>query len=49
MNHLTLKALLADPTAWTLVDAPSRAVATAAPAAEIGIGMVAPAWAAEVA
>lgn len=49
MNHLTLKALLADPTAWELVEAPSRSAA--APAAEIGIGigMVAPAWAAEVA
>ena len=46
MNHLTLKALLADQTAWTLVDAPSRA---ASPAAELGLGMVAPAWAAEVA
>ena len=47
MNHLTLKALLSDQTAWTLVDAPSRA--SAAPAAELGVGMVAPAWAAEVA
>jgi UDP-3-O-[3-hydroxymyristoyl] N-acetylglucosamine deacetylase len=46
MNHLTLKALFADPTAWTLVDAPSR---TATPAAEIGAGMAVPAWAAEVA
>jgi UDP-3-O-[3-hydroxymyristoyl] N-acetylglucosamine deacetylase len=50
MNHLTLKALLSDPTAWTLVDAPSRAAA-AAPAAELGLAsaLVAPAWAAEVA
>jgi len=47
MNYLTLKALFADPTAWTLVDAPSRA--TASPAAEIGLGMVAPAYRAEVA
>ena len=47
MNFLTLKALFADPTAWTLVDAPSRA--TASPAAEIGLGMVAPAYGPEVA
>lgn len=46
MNHLALKALFADPTAWTLVDAPLRA---AAPAAELGLAMVAPTWAAEVA
>lgn len=46
MNHLTLKALFADPTAWTLVEAPHRA---ASPAAEIGTGMVAPAYRAEVA
>ncbi len=47
MNFLTLKALFADPTAWVLVDAPVRA--TASPAAEIGLGMVAPAYGPEVA
>jgi len=46
LNFLALRALFADPTAWTLVDAPARA---AAPAAELGLGMVVPAWAAEVA
>lgn len=46
MNFLALKALFADPTAWTLVEAPAR---TASPAAEIGTGMVAPAYQAEVA
>ena len=46
MNHMALKALFADPTAWTLVDAPVRA---ATPAAELGLALVAPAWAAEVA
>ncbi len=46
MNHLTLKALFADPTAWTLVEAPHRG---SSPAAEIGTGMVAPAYRAEVA
>ena len=47
LNHLTLKALFADPTAWTLVDAPVRAAAS--PAAEVGIGHLAPAFRAEVA
>ena len=46
MNYLTLKALFADPTAWTMVDAPVR---TSAPAAEIGLGMVAPAYGPDVA
>lgn len=46
INHMALQALFADPTAWTLVDAPSR---TATPAAELGTGLVAPAWRAEVA
>lgn len=47
MNFLTLQALLSDPTAWTMVEASSRP--SAAPAAEIGLGMVAPAFQAEVA
>lgn len=46
LNFLTLSALLADPTAWTLVEASSR---SASPAAELGTSMVAPAFRAEVA
>jgi UDP-3-O-[3-hydroxymyristoyl] N-acetylglucosamine deacetylase len=46
LNFMTLQALFADPTAWALVEASSR---PASPAAEIGIGMVAPAFRAEVA
>ena len=47
LNFMTLEALFADPTAWTLVEAP--AARAASPAAEIGLGMVAPAFRAEVA
>lgn len=36
LNFMTLQALFADPTAWTLVDAPARGVA---PAAEISASM----------
>ncbi len=46
LNYLTLKALLDDPTAWTFVDRPARG---ASPVAELGTGMVAPAYGAEVA
>ncbi len=46
LNFMVLQALFADPTAWTMVEAPARA---ASPAAEIGTGMVAPAYRAEVA
>lgn len=46
LNFMTLSALLADPTAWALVEASSR---PASPAAELGTAMVAPAYGAEVA
>jgi len=46
LNFLTLSALLADPTAWAMVEASSR---PASPAAELGTAMVAPAYGAEVA
>lgn len=46
LNFMTLKALFADPTAWTLVEASARA---SAPAAELGVSMVAPAFRPEVA
>lgn len=41
LNFQTLNALFSDPTAWTMVEAPTR---REAPAAEIGTGMVAPAF-----
>jgi len=47
LNFMTLQALFADPTAWTLVDAPVRT--STSPAAELGAGMMAPAYRAEVA
>lgn len=46
LNFMTLEALFADPTAWTWVEAPVRA---ASPAAELGTGVPAPAFRAEVA
>ena len=46
LNFMTLQALFADPTAWALVEMSSR---PAAPAAELGLQMVAPAFGAEVA
>ncbi|MER2605875.1 MAG: UDP-3-O-acyl-N-acetylglucosamine deacetylase [Siculibacillus sp.] len=46
LNFMALSALFADPSAWVLVDGTSRA---ASPAAEIGTGMPAPAFRAEVA
>ncbi|MDR3373587.1 MAG: UDP-3-O-acyl-N-acetylglucosamine deacetylase [Ancalomicrobiaceae bacterium] len=39
MNHETLKALFADPTAWAMVDMPIR---RESPAAEVGTGHIAP-------
>ncbi|TBW38702.1 UDP-3-O-acyl-N-acetylglucosamine deacetylase [Siculibacillus lacustris] len=46
LNYLTLKALLEDASAWMLVDGAPRGASSAA---ELGLGMVAPAYSAEVA